>query len=103
MQDFLNWGKVTAGWGVPEQGGPYFSPGVKVGELVPGHTDIVTVLGIASTLLRGDRPSFLGWQNHPGSKAGSPHGSHGAGGCAGVRSSGADGGKGTEEGIKVLK
>lgn len=61
MQDFLNWGKVTAGWVVPEKGGPYFSPGVKVGELVPGHKDIVMALGIASASPGGtDHPSLGG-------------------------------------------
>lgn len=89
--------------GCPREGGTLLFPWGEGGRAGPWSQRYCYGAGNSVRVAGGDRPSFLGWQNHPGSKAGSPHGSHGAGGCAGVRSSGADGGKGTEEGIKVLK
>lgn len=47
-------------------------PGVKAGELCPGHTDTVVVLGIGSrSLFRTDHPSS-GGKHPPGSSTGSP-------------------------------
>lgn len=73
------------------------------GEPVPGHTDTVTELRkgpispwVQTILLQVAK-------HHLGSKEDSPHSSHGVGGCAGLRSSGAGVGKGAEEGIEVLK
>lgn len=70
--------------------------GVKVGELCPGHTDNVAVLGIGSrspcrtahTSSGGKISSSLqNWQLHV---------THGAGGCTGLKSSGKGQGKGQE-------
>lgn len=72
MQDFLNWGKATAGGDGPEQGGPHFVPGVKVGELCPGHTDTVVVLGI------GSRFPFSDGKTSSRLQKGQPHVSHGS-------------------------
>lgn len=102
MQDFLNWGKATAGWDIPEQGGPNFVPGVKAGELCPGHTDTVAVLGIGTiSPCRTDHTS-LGGKISSGLQTGSPRSLMGQ---ADARGSGAWGGPGERagEGIKALK
>lgn len=86
MQDFLNWGKATAGGDGPEQGGPHFVPGVKVGELCPGHTDTVVVLGIGSRFPFSDGKI----SSRLPSRRGSPMS------VMGLRSSGTGQGKGQE-------
>ena len=102
VQDFLNWGKATVGWDVPEQGGPHFAPRMKVGEFVPGHTDTVVVPGIGSMSPWGtDYPSLGGKissrlrRQHPWQSQG--------GWMHRAQELGAGGWKGAEEGIEALK
>lgn len=99
-QDFLNWGKAVTEWGVPEQGGFHLALRMKV-----ENQSLGTQIQLRSCYIHPLVQTVLLQvaKHHPGSKEESPPSTHGVGGCAGLRRSGAGVGKGAEEGIKALK